>query len=151
MAMIGNLAAGRFVDDVDDFGGVEAERNGEQQVGLADRSRHVRRQTSAGIEQHAAFAEHRQDVAQEISDRGRAELAKQINDLRLLQQGHGLLEIRLGDLGEQVLKRGDVPHDQVAKEPAFAAVFASAEFAFERLDPRLEPGAAVDRRFWNKT
>jgi len=131
---------GRFVDDIDDLGGVEAERNGEQQVGLSNSSRHVRRQTATGIEKDTALAEHRQDVSQEIGHRGRAELTKQVNDLRLFQQCHGLLEIRFRDLGEQILKRGDIADDQILKKPAFAAVFARAKFAFQRLDPRFEAG-----------
>ncbi len=135
----GNAARGRLFGDVHDFRRIEAEGYQKQEVGLPRDLRHVRRETATGIEQHGALAQHGQHIAQQVDHRRGPQLPDQIDRVGLLHHVGGERDALGINVGQQILQGCDIPRHEVAEESDVAFPRAP-QFAFQRLDPRVEAG-----------
>ena len=134
-------APGRRLHHVDHLVGVEAERHGHQQIPVPDGARHVGGEPAARVEEHGAPAQHRQHVAEELHHRRGAELAQEVDGVRLLHERHGAGEVIGVDAPQEVLERGDVAQDEVVEEAGLAVVAPRPQLGLEGLDARLKAGS----------
>ena len=124
----------RLLDDVDHLARVEAERDGEQEVGRAGEARPVRGEPAALVEQHRALVEHREDVAQEHHHRRGAQLADEVDRLGPLHHLGRLGDRRAVDVAEEVAQRGDVAHHEVGEEAGRALLLRADQLVLQRAD-----------------
>ena len=95
-------------------------------------------QPAAGIQQHRALAQHRQQVAQKLRDGGGAQLPRDIDRVGPFQHPHRALQFRLVDPVEKVMQRGNVAHHQIAQDALIRPFLRLVDLVFQRADPRLE-------------